>query len=219
MKDWTQIGRSGRTAWQATAAHFELRYHKGTANKAPFIVGNVEGFDVHITCTDDRKPKPPAVTVYQIDYASLGGPIRIGRESTLGRVKILRKLTDIVDLEIGDQSFDKLALIDAADVESAVTFLTYRRRQAITELLCTKGLRNVMVTESTTSFDTRGVEDSPRQLAGNLLGLIEFAKIIGPSIAPDGALAPSNNLAPVEELRSYFDLTASGGPDIQDEVR
>ena len=106
---WKPIGRRQRASWMATAEQLGLRHFDGTVNNPPVISGDLEGFDVSVSCTDRTQATP--LTRYHISYSSLGDPIRIGRETALARVGVLRRMIDLNDLEIGDAGFDKLALL------------------------------------------------------------------------------------------------------------
>lgn len=210
-----RIGESARTHWDACAKELNLRFHRGTAHKAPRITGDIDGFRLFVSLTDDRKGDPEAFTHYQVEYRSAGIPIRISKETPLTRTTPLRRIIDVADLQIGDRPFDKLALIDAESVEAASEFLGDRRRQLISELLGMRNLIDVVVTDTYTSFRTKRIESSAGRLTGNLLGLIEFARIMGTGGnadlefdifgIPTETLQPTNNVLEPVTLSSYFD--------------
>lgn len=210
-----RIGESSRIHWDACAKELDLRFYRGTAHKGPRISGDIDGFRIYVTVTDDRKGDQEAFTHYQVEYRSAGIPIRISKETPLTRARPLRRVIDVADLQIGDRPFDKLALIDAESVESASEFLCERRRLLITELLGMKNLIDVVVTDTFTTFRTKKLESSAGKLTGNILGLVEFARIMGTGGnadvefdifgVPTETLRPTNNVLPPVTLHSYFD--------------
>ena len=132
------------------------------------------------------------------------------------KVGVLRRVLNTNDVQIDDRDFDKLALIDSETPEIAAAFLTEQRRRVITELLGTRGIRDAVVTEREMGFHTRKVELSIKRLVGNILGMVEFARIM----SVDGKLTPSGTLEALSELKSYFAENAEHGePEIQDAVR
>lgn len=213
---WRPIGHRQRDQWAAAAQQLGLRHYRGTVRIAPLITGTIDGFDLHITCTDDRSDAPKPVTVYNIDYRPIGGPIRIARETTLTKVGVMSRMIEVADLQIGDREFDKLALIEAADIETAKAFLTPNRRRVISEFFGNASLREGVVSEARTTFKTRRVEGSKNRLIGNTLGMVQFARILT-SRQSTGQLAPMENLAPETPLRSYFEDPSES--DIQDELK
>ena len=218
MEDWRPIGRDEREVWQATAEQLELRFRPGTVNNPPHIHGEIDGFHVAVTCSFDRRDKGSSRTTYELSYSSLGAPIRIARQSTMARFGIVRRLIDLDDLEIGDSAFDNVAIIDAAEVDVARAFLTSARRNAIAQLLAMSELDGVVVSETTTTFETPRIEGSARRLVGNLLGMAEFAKILSRS-DPAGGPPPSDSALPSEPLRSLFDAPNQASQQVQDEIR
>ena len=205
-KEWTAIARRELPQWQACAKMLNLAFYAGTSREAPVIAGDIDGFELRVTCTDDRKGAAKPVTLYEVHYPAFASPIRITRETKTTRVGILRRVIDVKDLqigdEVGDRKFDKLALIDAEDVETTAAFLTTRRRQAITELLGTSGLRDVVVSEATMSFQTRKVEGSAGRLTGNILGMVEFARVMADASTAHERPASGYGLLPNEKLES-----------------
>ncbi len=221
-----RIGESARPHWDACAKELDLRYYRGTAHKAPQITGDIDGFRLFVTLTDCRRGDAEAFTYYQIEYRSAGVPIRITSETALTRTPVLRRMIDVKDLKVGDRQFDKLALIDAESVEAASQFLTDRRRQLIGELLGMRNLIDVIVTDTHTAFRTKKLEDSAGRLTGNILGLIEFARIMGnggnASVEFDmfgelvETLPETQNTLPPVNLTSFFDADPATPARVQD---
>ena len=209
FETWKPIGDEEQPIWEATAAELGLFYKEGTASKPPIITGTIDGFLVKVECTAEREHHAPPKTMYRVTYPSLGDPIRIGRERTIRKVGILRRLIHVHDIEIGDRAFDRLAIIDADDVEAAATFLTESRREIIATVLRSRKMRNVIVSESSTSFDTDKVEHRADRLAGNILGLAQLAGLLARSEAGTDPQAV--------QLRSFFDDDHSDPSPIQDQ--
>ena len=214
QNEWKEIGKRSRASWSAVAKQLGLRYVRGSRRLAPTIAGRIDGFNVEVTCTDDRAGSATPKTLFKVLYDPIGDPIRIGRATVLTKVGVWRQLIQVADLEIGDAAFDRLALIDAADVESARAFLTEQRRKVISDVLESKSLRDVIVSEAATAFHTRRVETSVQRLTGNILGMVELAKILTAEQVVDGQLALSENLEPMVPLASYFE--SGGTSNIQD---
>ena len=146
--------------------------------------------------------------MYKVTYPSLDGPIQIGKERTIRRVGTLRRLIHVNDVEIGHRSFDKMAIIDADDVATAAAFLTDARREVITTLLSSRRMLNVIVSEASTTFETKKIEDRADRLAGNILGSVRLAELLTKTGSGEGA--------PGRVLRSFFDEDQFTTSSIQD---
>lgn len=205
---WRPIGEDQQQAWEIVATELGLTYTAGTVSKPPVIAGTIDGFGIRVTCSDDREGSPPANTYYSVTYPSLGAPIRIGRERAIRRIGILRSIIAVNDVEVGHKPFDKMAIIDTDTVETARAFLTDARREVISTLLDCRHTRNVIVSETTTAFDTKRIEAKPDRLAGNILGCVQLAKLLSRRRPGDGVVA--------RQLRSFFDEDQFSVSAIQD---
>lgn len=220
---WRPIGFDAKEIWKTTADELGLAYEAGTIYESPVIYGRLYGFDVEVTCDNDRdeEGKKRPTTQYGVDYFSGAGQIIISRDNLLRRSAVAQRLRKINDVKIGNAKFDRAASIDTPSPEEALTFLTPIRQNAILDFFGTKQLRRAIVTESTIDFETYGVEKSALRLAGNLVGLARFASLMGnPRSAPKVVAAPSaRGMGRENTLSSYFDSDNRAAPSIVDAAR
>jgi len=162
------VARNTQAAWAQAARRLGLSHQSASLMQSPVIRGRVKGFVVEVRVTG--RGGKHNTTRYKVRFPSLGLGLLVRRESFIDRA------LDRQDIQLGEDEFDTLHLIQGDVHDRVRAFLTDDRRACIQKVLsrhakCTIG-------DDEIRHKSRGVERDADEIVATVQALVGLATIL-----------------------------------------
>jgi len=190
------IARKTQASWAEAARRLGLSHQPANLLQSPVIRGRVKGFVVEVRVTG--RGGKHNTTRYKVRFPSLGLGLLVRRESFIDRA------LDRQDIQIGEDEFDTLHLIQGDVHDRVRAFLTDDRRAQIQKVLsrhakCTIG-------DDEIRHKSRGIERDADEIVATVQALVGLATVLTDD---------SQDEAPVEALiEEHVPAPVSPGQDL-----